>query len=335
MNDWTYYDQNDPQWNQATYDGYSIDDSGCGPTALAMAASDITGEKITPDMIASEAYNAGVWNSSSSWDLFPWFAKRMNFEYSNTTEENDLNGINDMLARGESVIASGISTDKKSPFTRAGHIVEIVARKANGNFLINDPRGKKYSGEYKPGDIVNDNSLLRKAWGYKKGSGKIKTISTDAEPNITKQISSKELYDNAGKGTGLVYNNIGENTTKVIKETSAFNNVSIPESIKEVLNDTGITDKLHTQSELDYVRSCLESMNVVINELKSINVNTKETANNISKIKVYSANEPVGTAAVESKTTNNKNNRYNKSKTISSPESNEYYIARKIASFNK
>ena len=77
-------------------------------------------------------------------------------------------------------------------------------------------------------------------------------------------------------------------------------------------------------------------LNIAVNELKSININTKETSNNISKIKIYSANEPVkNVTQTDNKIDNNKNNKYNKSKTISSHESNEYYIARKIASFKK
>ena len=494
--DSVYYEQTDPQWNTASYGGNTLSESGCGPTSLAMIASQLTGEEITPDIVAKAAYMDGVWSESASWNLFPWFARQLGLEYS-IAEENDLNTVDTMLNMGEKVVASGIlqgDTETKSPFTQYGHIVPFI-KKTNAGYLINDPRGKKYVGVYKPNEIVNKNSIMRKAWGYKTNPEIMKYLKdsklnpelyvdkTEKEDEIfdlgpgNKHYNASQLYENAGLGSkkkslvGTVIdygidklkesNLVNKGTTaKVIdklgKMTSKYKNVihtykpdkekttenkksskSSLETFIERLNKltnltSSITDKMYyekgtndriaksedeltyvttrknrliagtpapgsTKSEtrknrliagtpapglsikdvqekvtkpikeiqlnalenlkriankisentskinsatdMEYVKECVEQLTAAVKELESINTNTKATAENVSKIQVYSENYPV--SQIKDETINDKVSKLRQSKPnrqtnrIDSANSDEYKIARMIASFDK
>ena len=494
--DSVYYEQTDPQWNTASYGGNTLSESGCGPTSLAMIASQLTGEEITPDIVAKAAYMDGVWSESASWNLFPWFARQLGLEYS-IAEENDLNTVDTMLNMGEKVVASGIlqgDTKTKSPFTQYGHIVPFI-KKTNAGYLINDPRGKKYVGVYKPNEIVNKNSIMRKAWGYKTNPEIMKYLKdsklnpelyvdkTEKEDEIfdlgpgNKHYNASQLYENAGLGSkkkslvGTVIdygidklkesNLVNKGTTaKVIdklgKMTSKYKNVihtykpdkekttenkksskSSLETFIERLNKltnltSSITDKMYyekgtndriaksedeltyvttrknrliagtpapgsTKSEtrknrliagtpapglsikdvqekvtkpikeiqlnalenlkriankisentskinsatdMEYVKECVEQLTAAVKELESINTNTKATAENVSKIQVYSENYPV--SQIKDETINDKVSKLRQSKPnrqtnrIDSANSDEYKIARMIASFDK
>ena len=542
--DSVYYDQTDPQWNIASYGGNTLSESGCGPTSLAMIGSELTGEEITPDIVAKAAYMDGVWSDSASWNLFPWFARQLGLEYS-IAEENDLNTVNNMLGMGEKVVASGIlqgDTETRSPFTTYGHIVPFV-KKTNAGYLINDPRGRKYVGVYKPNEVVNQNSIMRKAWGYKanpeilkylkdsnlnpdlyKDKKEIENADFDLGPG-SKQYNASELYENAGLGSkkkslGTVINyginklkeqleankdidvneklssgvsaieygidklkenklfNRGTNAKvidKLGKMTSKYKNVihtyrpdkekttenkksskSTLETFLERLNKltnltSSITDKMYyekntndmsvepeeeptysttrknkliagtpapgstksetrknkliagtpapgsTKSEtrknkliagtpapgldikdvqekvtkpikgiqldaleklkriankisentskinnttdMTYVKECVEQLTAAVKELESINTNTKATADNVSKIQVYSENYPV--SQIKEETINDKVSKLRQSKPtrqsnrIDNANSDEYKIARMIASFDK
>ena len=549
IGDSAYYDQTDPKWNIASYGGNTISETGCGPTSLAMIATDLTGEEITPDMVAKAAYVDGVWGENASWNLFPWFARQLGLEYS-VAEENNLGTVDNMLGLGEKVVASGIlhnETDERSPFTTYGHIVPF-AKKTNDGYLINDPRGKKYVGVYKPKEIVNENSTLRKAWGYKPNENiaeylKKSNLNPELykqkeeknEDNVklgagSKQYTASELYDNAGLGSkkksgikiALEYGidklreqlktnkdedidgklsagvsaieygidklrnneffNRGANAKvidKIGKMTDKYKNVIHTyrpekdtsksttdnkskkkttdgkltlETFLEKLNKltsltSGITDKLYngmdedeitvepepediqtdsvtrqnklipgtpapkykvgrnnlriptseivssssrqnklipgtpapgiedvqekvtkpireiqldtldrlnkivnkisentskirnTSTDMTYVKECVEQLSTAVKELQSINENTKETAENISKIQVYSENYPV--SQIKETSVNDKVNKLrqkqprNQTGTIENSGSDEYKIARMIASFKK
>ena len=470
--DSVYYDQTDPQWNKASYGGNTLSESGCGPTSLAMIASQLTGEEITPDIVAKAAYMDGVWSDSASWNLFPWFARQLGLEYS-IAEENDLNTVDNMLNMGEKVVASGIlqgDTKTKSPFTQYGHIVPFI-KKTNAGYLINDPRGKKYVGVYKPNEIVNKNSLMRKAWGYKTNPEIMKYLKdsnlnpelyvdkTEAENEDfdlgpgSKHYTASELYENAGLGSkkkslgttarvidklgkmtgkyknvihtykpdnekttentksnkssletfmerlnkltnltssitdrmyykkntngtigpeeeshyviarnniagitpdstksetrknklitgtlapGLSIKDVQEKVTKPIKEIQ----LNALENLKRIANKISEnTSKINNTTDMTYVKECVEQLTAAVKELESINTNTKATAENVSKIQVYSENYPV--SQIKDERINDKVSKLRQSKPnrqtnrIDNANSDEYKIARMIASFDK
>ena len=368
--DEVYYSQNDENWNTTAYDGNMVSSSGCGPTTLAMIATQLTGAEITPDMIARAAYEDGVWSDSSSWDIFPWFANQFGLEYK-AVGSNDVQGMNSLLASDYKVAVSGKLHDKtsqRSPFTTEGHIVPIVGVQGT-RYMINDPRGAAYKGEYEIEDIINSNSDMRAAYGFKATSKtkdylansrfnpellakqQEKEIQAEEEAIVAlgtsdnRQFNASELYKNAGMGEGTT-TSINHNIIRTFKPESISQAVSKPVSdidvsvlskLKGITQN--VTNSVNQESEMGYIKACLESLNIAVEELKSINENTKQTAENVSNIKIYSANEPINQNAIKN-TTNDKLNRLgmpngDKSGRVQSKDTQEYKIARLIASFKK
>ena len=148
-NKFVFYSQNDKQWSNKSIGDKTMADAGCGPTSIAMAISQMTGEQITPDVIA----NLGKKNlpGYSTYGLFPEIAKKFGMNYEDT--ENQMDVLN-YLNQGIPVILSGRSNGIDSPFTESGHIV--VANRLDGDkVFISDPRGKGYSKYYNVNTLFN------------------------------------------------------------------------------------------------------------------------------------------------------------------------------------
>ena len=366
LNDNVYYSQADSQWNNVSYSGNMLSNAGCGPTSLAMIASQLTGKHITPDLVAQAAHEDGVWSDSSSWDIFPWFAQQLGLEYK-VSGMNQLDELNALLGAKYSVVASGKLHERakgRTPFTTQGHIVPILGLQ-NNKYLINDPRGKEHSGLYAADELVNGNSVLRAAYGYKTTSKTVDYLAnsrfnpellkqfTQEEPEIEpgvslgdnngKQYNASELYKNAGLGevtsrptTNIVHTYKPETVAKVSKPISDIN-MDILSSLKSKIGPDQ-QGTIANDSEMTYIKACLESLNVAVQELKSINENTRQTAENVSNIQIYSANEPISTGKMnlndkESKLKNTKP--IQKSKQMEVLNTEEYKIARIVASFRK
>ena len=115
--------------------------------------------------------------------------------------------------------------------------------------------------------------------------------------------------------------------------------MDILSSLRRTIGPEQQQSSIATDTEMSYIRACLESLNVAVQELKSINENTRQTAENVSNIQVYSANEPISTGTKTSM--NDKESRFkntkpmNKSGNINSLNTEEYKIARMVASFRK
>ena len=174
-NKFVFYSQSDSRWGNNRIGGTkrNMTQAGCGPTSLAMAISQMTGEEITPDTIArlGKDYLPGY----SEYKLFPEIAKKFGMNYFDTADATE---IMDSLKSGKPVILSG-RTDGKgmTPYTKEGHIV--VANHADGNrVFINDPRGKEFSGYYDINTIMN---------GLNRGM----VLSPSSQMNINKYSNGK------------------------------------------------------------------------------------------------------------------------------------------------
>lgn len=145
-----FYSQNDRNWSSKTIGDKTMADAGCGPTSIAMAVSQTTGQRITPDVIANMGKNELP--GYSTYNLFPQIAKKFSMNYEDTENQNDI--IN-YIKQGTPVILSGRSFDGVGPFTKDGHIV--VANKVDGDkVFISDPRGKAYSKYYTMTDVFKN-----------------------------------------------------------------------------------------------------------------------------------------------------------------------------------
>ena len=173
VNNFTYYSQNDDRWDDYKYDHSSkfgtrsnnptIAYRGCGPTAMAMVATELTGKTYDPRFFADIAEKGGHSSSAgTSWSFFDEVKSMFGFDMYKVAPNN--NGIiQSWLKRGMPVILSGQNTKySKSPFTKGGHFV--VATGLEGNkIIINDPRGTNYSGQYDFNNVMNE---LLGAWSF-------------------------------------------------------------------------------------------------------------------------------------------------------------------------
>ena len=152
-NKFVFYNQADQRWgDKALIGGKTIKDAGCGPTSLAMAISQMTGEMVTPDVIAQ--LGAEHLPGYSAYSLFPTIANKLNMNYEEGKNDKDVNFITNKIKRGLPVLLSGKSNGKGTPFTKEGHIVTATQVKGDSVF-IQDPRGKEYSKFYKIKDIMS------------------------------------------------------------------------------------------------------------------------------------------------------------------------------------
>lgn len=135
---------------------------GCGPTAMAMVTSRLTGSPIDPVVMSNLATQGGFAGSyGTNGAYFNYAANQFGIASSETKTTSS--NLTKALNSGQPVILRGQSNGEKgSAFTRAGHYVVAVGAK-DGKVIINDPRGEQYSGAYKMSDVVNQSNVM---WSF-------------------------------------------------------------------------------------------------------------------------------------------------------------------------
>ncbi len=119
-------------------DGGTIATSGCGPTAMAMVLTYLTGDEITPVETAEYGDNNGyyVHNEGTSWTYFGDIADEYDVECTQTgvSEENIISALED----DKPVIMSmGPGT-----FTRGGHFIVLTGLNDDGTISVADPNSE-------------------------------------------------------------------------------------------------------------------------------------------------------------------------------------------------
>lgn len=156
------YDQCDPKWASVPYgrSGKTACSSGCGPTAMAMAITALSGKAVTPKETVAYASGQGMYvdGVGSSWVLPKVIGDK--FGVSTRKLDMDVSSINAVLKAGGLVILSGQGS---APFTGAGHYILIRAVTDSGKWKVADSNGnagkKNSTKEWNPRDIlVNANA---------------------------------------------------------------------------------------------------------------------------------------------------------------------------------
>ncbi len=171
VNGFPYFSQNDSEWKNVKYgnDGATMGDSGCGPAAMSMVASKLTGQSVSPLETASLAEATGDRDyTGTNWN----FIGKASAAYglSNTQASNPSSGfIRSQLENGHPMILSGASGygrrggHGESPYTDAGHYVVATGIDNAGNISISDPRGKSYSKKFNVDEVANQTGM---AWSF-------------------------------------------------------------------------------------------------------------------------------------------------------------------------
>lgn len=131
----------DERWGYATYSDNIIAINGCGPTALSMVASGLTGDSsITPYKVAKYAEKNGYYveGTGTSWSLMTEGC--LHFGVQSRELVLDQNIIFAELENGNPIICSMRPGD----FTTTGHFI-VLTGTDGGKIQVNDPNSKQRS----------------------------------------------------------------------------------------------------------------------------------------------------------------------------------------------
>lgn len=259
-----------------------ISDSGCGPTATAMALSKVTGKEIQPEQIASDALKNGSWDSEGArGKMFSTEASK--YGVKTIDSGGDFDKFDKLVSAGIPTAVSGTYGKGDSPYTSAGHIVTVFGKDENGNYLVNDPRGKQYSKAYSKEELMNG---FRNSWSF--GKGEDDTIRSDSIPQ-TKEIftSAKSLQ---GKSLGGRLYKKSSNAMNIvnnsIKDTGLIESAAkvIEETFTKILNNETIISLLGNATGSEYSAASTLLASFVPQIIKKFKQNCEaNSGNNLSK----------------------------------------------------
>jgi peptidase C39-like protein len=133
------YNQYDPKWANKAYGSSTIGDSGCGPSAMAMIITALTGKRVTPEDTSKYAGSKGMYipGNGSDWAVAGVLAEHWGLKAKNI--DNSVSAINAVLKSGGMIATSGSGA---APFTRGGHYIAIRGLTDSGKWKIGDSNGK-------------------------------------------------------------------------------------------------------------------------------------------------------------------------------------------------
>jgi hypothetical protein len=151
-----YYNQCDARWGNKMYGGDTIRVAGCGPTALAMVVSGMTGNKVYPDDVANWSVANGhrAEGAGSYWSLMTAGGRHYGLNVS-TASRQDPNTIRKALSEGKPIIVSM----GRGHFTTSGHFIVLRGLTEDGKVLVHDPYSYENSQiAWDIGIIMNESS---------------------------------------------------------------------------------------------------------------------------------------------------------------------------------
>ena len=130
-----YFNQLDERYANAPYGTDDIGGYGCGPTAMSIVVSSLTGDIVDPIEMAQWSYENGYWcsKSGSYHALIPAAAKVWGISVEGCTA-SEPQRIVDELGEGKLVVA--LMT--KGHFTSSGHFI-VLRGVEDGQILVADP----------------------------------------------------------------------------------------------------------------------------------------------------------------------------------------------------
>lgn len=138
-----HYTQNDPRWGRRKYARRrsgaltSMATGGCGPTALANAASQL-GVNVNPMQIAGMAQSNGYTaDGGTNARMFTDGVRKLGLKSTNIGR----GGVKSALRSGRKVILSGKGSD--GIYTKAGHIISARGLDSHGNAIVDDPMSRR------------------------------------------------------------------------------------------------------------------------------------------------------------------------------------------------
>ena len=151
----TYYNQLDSRWSNEMYGRSStIGAAGCGPTALAICVSTLTGRDVDPPAVCAWSVRNGhrCEGNGSYHSLIPEGAKHYGLKVEKLGRSS-ARELEQHLSSGKLVIA----IMAKGHFTSNGHFIVLRGITEDGKVLVADPASYKRSGqEWSMSIILNE-----------------------------------------------------------------------------------------------------------------------------------------------------------------------------------
>lgn len=138
-----YYNQLDERWADTMYGtSGTIGEAGCGPTAMAIVTSTLTGTPHDPVELSewSVANGHSCEGNGSYHSLIPAAAEAYGLSWESVPPD-DPQAMVDALADGKLVVA----IMAKGHFTNSGHFIVLRGVTAEGKILVADPASRKRS----------------------------------------------------------------------------------------------------------------------------------------------------------------------------------------------
>ncbi len=136
-----YYNQTDESRTEQRYGTDPLSTHGCGPTAMAMAVSSLTGESVDPADMAQLCVERGYWckRHGSYLSIVQGVAEHYGLE----CEPVDLTDLDEddlylRLSTGDIIVA--LMT--KGHFTKGGHFILLRGTTLSGEILVADPASR-------------------------------------------------------------------------------------------------------------------------------------------------------------------------------------------------
>lgn len=142
--DVVYYNQTDEARASQMYGSDRLSTHGCGPTAMAMAVSTLTGEDVDPADMAALCVDRGYWckNHGSYLSMVQGVAEIFGLECQSVNlTDLDEDWIHDRLSSGSLLVA--LMT--KGHFTKGGHFILLRGMTLSGEILVADPASQDRS----------------------------------------------------------------------------------------------------------------------------------------------------------------------------------------------
>lgn len=135
----TVYSQRDAAWKNNAYGSSTIEDSGCGPAAMAMIITNLTGTAVSPAETTAYANlkNMYIENVGSSWSVAPVLAEHWGLKSQALNEKNAVTVSSVTAALQAGALVFGFGGGAK-PFSAEGHAIIIRGVTSSGKFKVAD-----------------------------------------------------------------------------------------------------------------------------------------------------------------------------------------------------
>lgn len=148
-----YYNQHEG-WGM--YGAYSVSETGCGPTSMAMVVAGLTGDKsVTPATIAQwgAAHGTVVAGGGSYWSLFSKVAQNYGLTCTQVNKNSPQTIVNALAAGNPVIVSMGPGN-----FTTGGHFIALRGITEDGKVLVSDPNSVSKSKPWDLALIINESS---------------------------------------------------------------------------------------------------------------------------------------------------------------------------------